>query len=346
MSVWRPLGGDRAERESRSGKRGERGERGKGEGGERAERRERHRGGGGGLRFADHRAAGSRLWFFNFYYIRPRRAGMPRAKKPYTKDALPSLRGMRAARSASAAGGGNKSGEESNRWHEWRIYLNEDVFRGSNAPTRASLCARIRRAGARVETSYSVGVTHVVTAGGGTANSDSTADELDETSKILRGRSYDLLFCARCRRSKDLLLKHRRADVNPTCQQTATKTTATALVSHPVPRHPRHQACRQSCRCARFFCGLGGVRLLLGSLFQPCPPPPQLLVEPGCLCQGQRLMVLWVFGREPVQTPARQTVDPRTTTAATNTRTAATRQAIRRLDLAESFTLKGTHKRH
>ena len=143
---------------------------------------------------------------------------MPRSKKAH--GGLPSLRGARAKRSSGGGGGGTSAGGS---WREWKVYLNEDVFRGNHAGSRAELYARVRRAGARTETCYSVGVTHVVTAGagaggGGGATSSAAGGssigggggvaELDDTTKILRGAVMRSGFLrSGSRRSKDLLLK-------------------------------------------------------------------------------------------------------------------------------------------
>ena len=84
-------------------------------------------------------------------------------------------------------------------WHSWKVYLHEGVFR-TNVAARKLLLTRIRRVGSKVETCYSVGVTHVVTV---------SADEpFDDTSQILRGAVMRSGFLrSTSRRSKDLLLK-------------------------------------------------------------------------------------------------------------------------------------------
>ena len=100
-------------------------------------------------------------------------------------------------------------------WHVWKVYLHEGVFR-TNVAARKLLLTRIRRVGSKVETCYSVGVTHVVTV---------SADEpFDDTSQILRGAVMRSGFLrSTSRRSKDLLLKAaQKRTTTPTGSRSAT----------------------------------------------------------------------------------------------------------------------------
>ena len=127
----------------------------------------------------------------------------------------PSNRGGSSAAAARIADAGlpASSGSGQQRWNEWKVFLHEGVLRSTSSITpsttaRASLVQRILRAGAKVESVYSVGVTHVVTVAG---------EELDGASKILRGAVMRSGFLrSGSRRSKDLLLKaaQKRTDKN------------------------------------------------------------------------------------------------------------------------------------
>ena len=98
--------------------------------------------------------------------------------------------------STSSSSSSTTSGQQP--WNKFKIYLHDGIFR-TNPSARSSLVRRIRLVGAKIETCYSVGVTHVITISG---------EELDEATKLLRGAVMRSGFLrSGSRRSKDLLLK-------------------------------------------------------------------------------------------------------------------------------------------